>query len=106
MKTSEKIQKQLDENPIMIYMKGTPDQPECGFSKKAASYLQKTGVDFAFQNVLQSPFIFEALPEFSNFPTFPQVYIKGELIGGSDIVEEMFLSGELQKLVADAKATA
>jgi monothiol glutaredoxin len=99
MKTSEKIQLQIDENPIMIYMKGVPEKPECGFSARAVSYLQKNGTDFAYVNVLQSPAIMQALPEFSQFPTFPQVFIKGELIGGSDIVEEMFNSGELQTLI-------
>ncbi|MEW7983353.1 MAG: Grx4 family monothiol glutaredoxin [gamma proteobacterium symbiont of Phacoides pectinatus] len=102
MKTEEKIQQQINENPIMVYMKGTPEHPECGFSARAASYLQKTGVPFAYLNVLQSPFIYERLPEFSQFPTFPQIFIKGDLIGGSDIVEEMYNSGELQKMVADA----
>lgn len=106
MKTEEKIQKQLDENPIMVYMKGTPENPECGFSARAASYLQKTGIPFSYLNVLQSPFIYERLPGYSNFPTFPQVFIKGELIGGSDIVEELFQSGELQKMVADATSEA
>jgi len=102
MKTEQKIQQQIDENPVMLYMKGTPEKPQCGFSARAVSYLQKTGAPFAYLNVLQSPFIYERLPAFSNFPTFPQVFIKGELIGGSDIVEEMYQSGELQKLIADA----
>lgn len=102
MKTEEKIQKQIEENPIMLYMKGTPEKPECGFSARAASYLQKTGVAFSYLNVLQSPFIYERLPAFSEFPTFPQVFISGELIGGSDIVEELYNSGELQKMVAEA----
>lgn len=106
MKTEEKIQQQIDENPIMIYMKGTPEKPECGFSARAASYLQKTGVPFAYLNVLQSPFIYERLPAFSNFPTFPQVYIHGELIGGSDIVEELYQSGELQKMIATTSERA
>lgn len=102
MKTEEKIQKQLDENPVIIYMKGTPDSPECGFSAKAASLLKSTGVDFAYVNVLQSPFIYERLPAFSNFPTYPQVFIRGELIGGSDIVEELLNSGELKSLLESA----
>jgi monothiol glutaredoxin len=102
MKTEQKIQQQIDENPIMLYMKGTPEKPECGFSARAAGYLQKTGAPFAYLNVLQSPFIYERLPAFSSFPTFPQVFINGELIGGSDIVEDMYQSGELQKLIADA----
>ena len=106
MKTEEKIQQQIDENPVMLYMKGTPDKPECGFSARAASYLQKTGVNFAYLNVLQSPFIYERLPAFSDFPTFPQVFINGELIGGSDIVEELYNSGELQTMIAKASGSA
>ena len=99
-KTLEKIQQQVTDNAVMIYMKGTPDAPECGFSGKAVGYLKKTGVEFAYVNVLKSPFIYEYLPRFSQFPTFPQVFVGGELIGGSDIVEELYNSGELQTLLA------
>lgn len=99
-KTLEKIQQQVNENPVIIYMKGTPDAPECGFSGKAVSYLKKAGTEFAYINVLKSPFIYEYLPRFSHFPTFPQVYIGGELVGGSDIVEELYNSGELQTLLS------
>lgn len=100
-KTLEKIQQQVNENPVMIYMKGTPTAPECGFSGKAVAYLNQTGAEYAYVNVLKSPFIYEYLPRFSQFPTFPQVFIGGELIGGSDIVEAMYNSGELQTLLAD-----
>ena len=99
-KTLDKIQQQVTDNSVMIYMKGTPDAPECGFSGKAVSYLKKTGVEFAYVNVLKSPFIYEYLPRFSQFPTFPQVFVGGELIGGSDIVEELYNSGELQTQLA------
>ncbi|MBU0653780.1 MAG: Grx4 family monothiol glutaredoxin [Gammaproteobacteria bacterium] len=99
-KTLEKIQQQVDENPVIIYMKGTPDAPECGFSGKAIGYLKKAGAEFAYVNVLKAPFIYEYLPRFSQFPTFPQVYIGGELVGGSDIVEELYNSGELQTMLA------
>lgn len=101
METEERIQKQINENPIMIYMKGTPDNPSCGFSARAVKYLNETGAPYAYLNVLESPYIFERLPSYSNFPTFPQVFINGELIGGSDIVEEMFLSGELQNMIKE-----
>lgn len=101
MKTEEKIQQQISDNQIMIYMKGTPDSPECGFSAKASSLLKQTGAAFGYLNVLQSPFIMERLPAFSDFPTFPQVFINGELIGGSDIVEDLFNSGELQQMIAN-----
>ena len=100
-KTLDKIQQQVTDNAVMIYMKGTPDAPECGFSGRAVAYLNKTGVEYAYVNVLKSPFIYEYLPRFSQFPTFPQVFVGGELIGGSDIVEAMYNSGELQAMLAD-----
>ena len=102
MNTEEKIRTQLADNPIILYMKGTPDAPSCGFSAKAVSVLKTTGIDFAYVNVLASPFIMEKLPEVSDFPTFPQLFIKGEIIGGSDIVEEMFNSGELMPMLESA----
>jgi len=103
MNTEEKIRKQLADNPIILYMKGTPDTPNCGFSAKAASVLKSTGVDFSYVDILASPFIMEKLPEVSDFPTFPQLFIKGEIIGGSDIVEEMYNSGELVPMLESAK---
>jgi len=102
MNTEEKIRKQLADNNVILYMKGTPDQPSCGFSARASSVLKSTGVNFAYVDVLTSPFIMEKLPEVSDFPTFPQLFIKGEIIGGSDIVEDMFNSGELMPLLESA----
>ena len=102
--TEEKIRKQIDENPIIIYMKGTPKFPQCGFSGHAAKFLSATGIDYAFVNVLEAPAIYERLPAFSQFPTFPQVFIGGELVGGSDIVEELAYSGELVALMQAAVA--
>lgn len=102
MSTEDKIRKQLAENPVILYMKGTPDAPSCGFSAKAASVLKATGVDFAYVNVLASPFIMEKLPAVSDFPTFPQLFIKGEIIGGSDIVEEMYNNGDLMPMLKSA----
>lgn len=99
-KTLETIQQQVNENPVIIYMKGTPEAPECGFSGKAVGYLKKAGAEFAYVNVLKAPFIYEYLPRFSQFPTFPQVYIGGELIGGSDIVEELYNNGELNTMLS------
>ncbi|MEZ5451509.1 MAG: Grx4 family monothiol glutaredoxin [Thiothrix sp.] len=99
-KTLQQIQQQVDKNPVIIYMKGTPDAPECGFSGKAVGYLKKAGAEFAYVNVLKAPFIYEYLPRFSQFPTFPQVYIGGELVGGSDIVEELYNSGELTTMLS------
>ena len=98
-KTREQIQQQVDENPVIIWTTETPAAPECGFSGKAVAYLDKTGVEFAYVNVLKAPFIYEYLPRFSQFPTFPQVFIGGELMGGSDIIEAMYQSGELQSLL-------
>lgn len=102
MTTEEKIRQQLADNPIILYMKGTPDAPSCGFSAKAAGVLKATGLNFAYVNVLASPFIMEKLPEVSDFPTFPQLFINGEIIGGSDIVEEMYNNGELMPMLEAA----
>ena len=100
--TEDKIRQQLADNPIILYMKGTPEAPSCGFSAKAAAVLKSTGIDFAYVNVLGSPFIMEKLPAVSSWPTFPQLFIKGEIIGGSDIVEEMFNKGELLPMLQAA----
>ncbi|RKT37921.1 Grx4 family monothiol glutaredoxin [Thiocapsa rosea] len=104
MKTTDKIRQQLAENPIVLYMKGTPREPRCGFSAKAAAALQATGVEFAYVDVLAAPLFMQALPEVSDFPTFPQLFIKGEVIGGSDIIEAMLASGELLPMLKDAAA--
>jgi len=100
--TEDKIRQQLADNPVILYMKGTPDAPSCGFSAKAVSVLKSSGVDFAYVNVLAAPFIMEKLPAVSDFPTFPQLFIKGEIIGGSDIVEDMYNSGELLPMLESA----
>ena len=102
MKTTDKIRQQLQDYPVILYMKGTPDEPRCGFSAKAASVMKSTGIDFAYVDVLASPMIMEALPEVSDFPTFPQLFIKGEIIGGSDIVETMLANGELLPMLQAA----
>lgn len=102
MNTEEKIRKQLADNPVILYMKGTPDAPSCGFSAKAAGLLKGTGTPFAYVNVLAAPFIMDKLPEVSNFPTFPQLFVKGEIVGGSDIIEEMLARGELQPMLDSA----
>lgn len=102
MKTTDKIRQQLKENPVILYMKGTPNEPRCGFSAKAAGVMKSTGVEFAYVDVLASPLIMEALPEVSDFPTFPQLFIRGEIIGGSDIVEAMLANGELMPMLEAA----
>ena len=99
MTTLEKIKKQIQENPVLIYMKGTPNQPECGFSAQAVAALKTCGKEFAYINILENPDIRQELPKYANWPTFPQLYLKGELIGGCDIVLELYQSGELQRLV-------
>jgi len=106
MDVLERIQKQVDENPVVIYMKGTPQMPSCGFSSRASQALQGCGVEFAYVNILEDPEIFEHLPRFADWPTFPQIYINGELIGGCDITLELFQKGELQKMAQEAAATA
>lgn len=103
--TEDKIRQQIAENPIIIYMKGTPENPECGFSAAAIKSLNTTGKAFAFVNVLQSPFIREKLPKVSDWPTFPQLFVGGELVGGSDIICAMIDDGSLQPLM-DAAETA
>lgn len=100
--TEEKIKQQLADNPIILYMKGTPEAPSCGFSAKAAAALKSTGIDFAYVNVLNSPFIMERLPAVSHWPTYPQLFINGQIIGGSDIVEEMLKNGELLPMLQAA----
>ena len=102
MDVMERIEQQVKGNPIIIYMKGTPQFPQCGFSSRAAQALQACNVEFAYVNVLEDPEIFQNLPQFANWPTFPQIYVGGELIGGCDITLELYEKGELQKLTADA----
>jgi monothiol glutaredoxin len=102
MDVLDRIKQQVDENAVIIYMKGTPQLPQCGFSSRAAEALKACNVEFAYVNVLSDPEIFENLPRFANWPTFPQIYINGELIGGCDITLELYQSGELKKMTEDA----
>jgi monothiol glutaredoxin len=102
MNAEQTIQKQLADNPVIIYMKGVPSNPECGFSAKAVGILKQINVPFAFVNVLQAPFIREKLPKISKWPTYPQLFVKGELVGGSDIIEAMFNDGSLEPLLKSA----
>ena len=101
----ERIRDQVTNNTVVLYMKGTPQFPQCGFSSKAAQVLQACGVqDFLAVNVLADPEIFENLKHYANWPTFPQLYVKGELVGGCDIMIEMYQKGEIQKVLEEAKA--
>lgn len=104
MDVLERIKEQVTANPIIIYMKGTPKMPQCGFSSRAAQALQACGIPFAYVNVLADQEIFENLPRFANWPTFPQIYVKGELIGGCDITLELYQKGELKPMLEQAVA--
>jgi len=104
MDVLEKIKEQVESNPVVIYMKGTPQFPMCGFSSRAAEAMASTGVEFGFINVVQDPEIFENLHRYADWPTFPQIYIDGELIGGCDITVELAQRGELQKMMEAAVA--
>jgi monothiol glutaredoxin len=104
MKTEDKIQKQLADNPIIIYMKGVPTNPQCGFSAKSVGILDATHIPYAFINVLEAPFIREKLPSISHWPTFPQLFVNGELVGGCDIIEEMSNNGSLLPLLKSGAA--
>ncbi|MBL6687600.1 MAG: Grx4 family monothiol glutaredoxin [Pseudomonadales bacterium] len=95
----ESIQQQVTQNPILIYMKGSPDQPQCGFSSQASQMLMACGKPFAYIDILANPEIRANLPKFSEWPTFPQLFVQGELVGGCDIITEMYQSGELQSLI-------
>lgn len=104
MDVLERIGEQVKGNPVVIYMKGTPQFPQCGFSMRAAAALQECAVPFAYVNVLQDPEIFENLPRYADWPTFPQIYIDGELVGGCDITLELHSSGELKSMMEQAVA--
>ena len=96
------IKEQVSAHPVVLYMKGTPQAPQCGFSQLATQVLRACGVNEFFSvNVLENPDIRQGIKEFANWPTIPQLYVAGEFIGGSDIVKEMYESGELQKLITE-----
>jgi len=101
---NKRIEEQLSLHDILLYMKGTPDFPQCGFSGQAVAALNAIGKPYAFVNIFEDEEIRQGLKEYSNWPTFPQLYVKGELIGGSDIVVEMYHSGELKKLLEESAA--
>ena len=96
MDVMERIQKQVDSAPIVIYMKGTPQFPQCGFSARAAQTLASTGIEFAYVNVFEDQEVFQNLPSFADWPTFPQIYFNSELVGGGDIIVEMAENGSLK----------
>lgn len=101
MDVTTRIEDQLKSNAILLYMKGTPDFPQCGFSGQAVAALNAIGKPYATVNIFEDQEIREGLKTYSNWPTFPQLYVKGELIGGSDIMLEMYHSGELKDLLVE-----
>ncbi|NVJ49589.1 MAG: Grx4 family monothiol glutaredoxin [Gammaproteobacteria bacterium] len=103
METLDRIKQQIAENDILIYMKGSPKLPMCGFSAQAVQALMQCGEEFSYVDILENPDIRAELPNYANWPTFPQLWVKGELIGGCDIVLEMFQKGELQSLIKEAR---
>ncbi len=102
MDVNARIKDQLTSNDVLLYMKGTPDFPQCGFSGQTVAALNAIGKPYAYVNIFEDPEIREGLKTYSNWPTFPQLYVKGELIGGCDIVIDMYQSGELEKVLGDA----
>lgn len=104
MSIEDTIRKQIADHPVILYMKGVPEAPQCGFSAKAVAALQSTGVPFAYVNILQAPTIRETLPRVSEWPTFPQLFVDGELVGGSDIVGEIAQKGDLKPMLEQAVA--
>jgi len=104
MDTQDKIKQQVTGNPVVLYMKGTPQFPQCGFSATAAEILRRCGIDdYASFDILQDEALRQGIKEFSNWPTIPQLYVDGEFVGGCDIMREMYQSGELQQILAAQK---
>ncbi|WP_319941653.1 Grx4 family monothiol glutaredoxin [Aestuariirhabdus haliotis] len=106
MDIMDQIKQQIESNNVLLFMKGTPNMPQCGFSSKAAQVVMACGERFAYVNILEQPEIRANLPKYANWPTFPQLWVGGELVGGSDILVEMYESGELQTLIKESAAKA
>jgi monothiol glutaredoxin len=106
MEIIDTIKDQIENNAILLYMKGSPNQPQCGFSARTVQALMACGERFAYVDILTNPDIRSNLPQYANWPTFPQLWIDGELVGGCDIVEEMRESGELQTLIKESAANS
>lgn len=105
MEMNDRIQALLDQHPIVLFMKGTPQFPQCGFSMRTVQALQACGAQFHAIDVLAQPEFRQALPQFSQWPTFPQVFVNGELVGGCDIVLDLYQRGELKAMLAAATAS-
>lgn len=106
MDVMQVIEQQIRDNPVILYMKGTPQFPQCGFSARTVQAVMAIGEPFAYVNILEAPEIRATLPKYANWPTFPQLWVNGELVGGCDIVTDLFESGELQKLIDGAGQNA
>jgi monothiol glutaredoxin len=104
MDVVEKIKSELGSSPVVLFMKGTPDFPQCGFSAQTVAALRALGAQFKSVNIFEEPEMREALKRYSNWPTYPQLYVNGELIGGCDIALQMYQSGELKQLLSGAGA--
>lgn len=104
MDVATKIQTQIESNNILLYMKGSPEEPKCGFSAQTVRCLMACGEKFAFVDILDNQEIRATLPKISDWPTFPQLFVAGELVGGCDIVTEMYNSGELQTIISQSVA--
>ena len=102
MTVLEELEKQVNDNPVLLYMKGSPDAPQCGFSSKTSQILFECGKPFSFVDILSNPEIRANLPKFSNWPTFPQLFVNGELVGGCDIITELHEAGDLQAIIDSA----
>lgn len=102
MSTLDTIKEQIEKNTVLLYMKGSPNQPQCGFSQRTVQALMDCGKRFAYVDILTNPDIRAELPGYANWPTFPQLWVKGELVGGCDIICEMHESGELQTVLDEA----
>lgn len=106
MDIMDTLREQIENNPIILYMKGSPNQPQCGFSARTVQALMACGQRFAYVDVLSNPDVRANLPKYGNWPTFPQLWVKGELIGGCDIIMEMSENGELEQVIQEAVGTA
>ena len=104
MDVIDRIKAQISTQPVVLFMKGTPDFPQCGFSAQTVGALRAVGAKFHAVNIFEDPELRDALKKYSNWPTFPQLYVNGELIGGCDIAMQMYQSGELKELVSGATA--
>ena len=106
MDVVQKIKSELDSAPVVLFMKGTPDFPQCGFSAQTVAALRAVGAQFKHVNIFEEPELREALKRYSSWPTYPQLYVKGELIGGCDIALQMYKNGELKQLLTEVGAVA